>query len=122
MANDMVRAIHHEGGESPLTLIELRNGHCLAISMTLVRYARDRAALDNPFGNGVRGVLEVPAGMAPRWEEGSGFLKEQSGGAVLLHGGTTLLIKPHAIELYALPLDALHARHCHGRIELPRAP
>ena len=120
MNNDMVRDIRHEGaGDTARTVIELRNGNCLAISRGLVRFARDAQALDDALGNGVYGVLEIAPALAPRWEVGHGFLQEQAGGAVLLNGGTTLLIKPHSIELYAAPQDALHARHGHGTILLP---
>lgn len=119
MSNDMVRDVRHEGtGDSARTVIELRNGNCLAVSRELVRFARDARALDDALGNGVYGVIEIAPSLAPRWETGSGFLQEQAGGAVLLHGGTTLLVKPHSIELYAAPLDALHARDCRGRIDL----
>ena len=119
MNNDMVRDIRHEeDGGAPLTVIELRDGSCLAISAVLLRYARDRAALADPFGNGVRGTLEIPPALAPRWEAGRGYLQEQAGGAVILNGDTTVLVKPFAIELYAAPLDALHARDCRGSIAL----
>lgn len=119
MNNDMVRNVRHEGeGVAARTVIELRNGNCLAVTRELVRFARDARALDDVLGNGVYGVLEIAPALAPRWEAGSGFLQEQAGGAVLLNGGTTLLVKPHSIELYAAPLDALHARDCRGRIDL----
>lgn len=115
----MVQAIVHEGSAgSARTVIVLRNGACIAVSRALVRFARDRAALDDPLGNGVRGVLDIPPALAPQWEEGSGYLQDQGGGAILLNGGTTILVKPYAIELYATPADALHARNCVGRIDL----
>lgn len=117
--NDMVEAIIHEGnGAAARSVVVLRKGWCLAVSGSLVRFARDRAALDDPFGNGVRGVLEIPGPLAPVWTPGSGYVREQAGGAILLHGGAALLVKPYSIELYASPLDALHARDCRGAIDL----
>lgn len=119
MANDMVEAVIHEGeGAAARSVLRLRKGYCLAVSAALVRLARDRAALDDPLGNGVRAVLEIPPALAPQWMPGSGYVREQAGGAVLLHGGATLLLKPFAIELYATAPDALHARDCRGRIDL----
>ncbi len=117
--NDMVEAVIHEGNEaSARTVLLLRRGYCLAISALLVRFARSRTALDDPLGNGVLAALEIPSALAPQWISGSGFLQEQSGGAVLLNGGTVLLVKPFAIELYASGMDALHARDCRGQIDL----
>lgn len=117
--NDMVEQLIHEGeGATARSVVVLRRGWCLAISAALVRFARDRAALDDPLGNGVRGVLEIPPRSAPAWVQGSGYVREQSGGAILLHGGATLLVKPQSIELYASPADALHARGCLGAIAL----
>ena len=115
--DDMVLAMLQEGeGDARCTLLQLRNGNTLSISRSLLRYARDRAALADPLGNGVRGVLAIPEALAPRWQDG--YVQEVAGGAVLLHGGTVVLFKPFSIELYASGMDALHARHCHGRIDL----
>lgn len=117
--NDMVEAVVHEGvGEAARSVLVLRRGWCLSISRSLVRFARDRAALDDPLGNGVRGVIEVPAALAPRWEPGAGYIAEQQGGAILLNGGAALLVKPFSIELYSTGLDALHGRDCRGRIDI----
>lgn len=115
----MVEAITHEdAGGSFRTLLLLRRGYCLAVSEALVRFARSRAALDDPLGNGVLSALAIPPALRPRWIAGSGYLQERAGGAVLLNGGTVLLVKPFSIELYASGPDALHARNCHGRIDL----
>ena len=103
-----------------LSLLELRDGSVLAIGAELLRYARDAKALDDPLGNGMRGVIPMPAALAPGWEEEGGFVAEQLGGAVLLRGGSALLVKPYSIELYASANDALHARDCRGRIDLER--
>lgn len=117
--NDMVEQIVHEGaGVNARSVVVLRRGWCLAITAGLVRFARDRAALDDPLGNGVRGVLEIPPALAPHWVDGAGYVREQSGGAILLNGTATVLVKPQAIELYASPADALHARACLGSISL----
>lgn len=117
MNNDLVQAVSHDA-ESARTLVQMRNGTCLSITVALVRFARDIGALADPLGNGMRGVVEIPADLAPRWVDGSGFLAEQAGGAIILHGGTTLLIKPFVIELYGSGLDALHGRDCRGKIDL----
>lgn len=120
-ADGLMQDILHQGtGPTACSLIVLRQGACLAVTQRLVRFARDRAALDDPLGNGVRGVLEIPPALAPQWIADSGYVAGQGGGAILLHGGSTLLIKPFAIELYATPADALHARDCHGRIDLQK--
>ncbi|MFZ5723301.1 MAG: hypothetical protein ACOY33_06535 [Pseudomonadota bacterium] len=103
-----------------LTLLELRDGSCLAVGAELVRYARSAQALEDPLGNGVRGVMAVPAALQPDWRDEGGHVEEQHGGAVLLRGGSVLLIKPYSIELYASSLDALHGRDCRGRIDLER--
>ncbi len=123
MANDaLVQAIRHEdAAENARSVIVLRGGACLAVSRSLVRFARDLAALDDPLGNGMRGVLEIPPALAPQWVAGSGYVLEQAGGAILLAGGSVLLIKPFTIELYATPADALHARDCAGRLEIQAA-
>lgn len=119
MNDTVVQRVCHDGTRR-LSLLELRDGSVLAIGAELVRYARDMKSLDDPLGNGMRGVIAIPAALAPRWEEESGFVAEQLGGAVLLHGGSALLVKPYSIEFYASANDALHARDCRGRIDLAR--
>lgn len=117
MSDTVVQSIRNDPARR-LTLLALRDGSCLAISEGLVRFARSATALDDPLGNGVRGAIAIPAAHAPSWDAASGYVGEQTGGAVLLHGGAAVLIKPYAIELYAAPLDALHGRHCLGAIDL----
>ncbi len=118
-ADTLVQDVLHQGtGQAACSIIMLRQGACLAVTHALIRFARDCAALDDPLGNGVRGVLDIPPALAPQWIDGSGYVAGHGGGAILLHGGSTLLIKPFAIELYATPADALHARDCHGCIDL----
>lgn len=118
MSDSVVQDIHHDGARRR-SVLAFRDGSCLAITAGLVSYGRSVAAFDDPLGNGVRGVFAIPAALAPQWQDdGSGFVRECLGGAVLLHGGSTVLIKPYSIELYASALDALHGRDCHGRIDL----
>lgn len=116
----MMAGCRHEGtGEGCRTVLQLRDGSCIAVTRGLVRYARDVAALDDPLGNGVRGAITIPPAQAPAWQgDGAGFLAEVAGGALLLAGGAVVLVKPWSIELYGSGPDALHGRACLGRIEL----
>ena len=118
MNDSVVQDVHHDC-EHRRSVLSFRDGSCLAISAGLVSYGRSAAAFDDPLGNGVRGVFAIPVALVPHWQDdGSGYVRECLGGAVLLHGGSAVLIKPYSIELYASALDALHGRDCHGRIDL----
>ncbi|MFZ5756745.1 MAG: hypothetical protein ACOY3X_07570 [Pseudomonadota bacterium] len=118
MGDSVVQRMLHDSARRR-SVLEFRDGSCLAIGAGLVSYGRDAAAFDDPLGNGVRAAFEIPAALAPQWQDGSGHVQELSGGAVLLHGGSVVLIKPYSIELYASGMDALHGRDCRGRMDLP---
>lgn len=88
------------GDRGPVSLLHFHHDMVLLISAEAVGLYRDRAAVEDPLGNGVLGYEVIPEALRPAWQEGSGYVREQASGYVGLHGGAVLFIRPDGVALY----------------------
>ncbi|MBZ2187738.1 hypothetical protein K8B33_01385 [Alcanivorax sp. JB21] len=95
------------GDRGNVNLLYFHHEMVLMISAAAVGLYRNRAALDDPLGNGVLGYEVIPPGMAPAWQPECGFVREQASGYVGLTSGAVLFIRPDGVALYPDGMAAL---------------
>jgi hypothetical protein len=121
--SDMIVA-HQEvidDSDRQVSLLHFHRGQVLKIGADSIALYRDRAAVDDPLGNGVIGHELIPSHLHPVFEAGTGYIRDQRAGFVGLQGGAVLFIRPDGIALYDSADNALRNHHAHWLIPFVRA-
>ncbi|MCK0536237.1 hypothetical protein [Alcanivorax quisquiliarum] len=95
-------------GHGQVNLLHFHHQSVLMITAQAVGLYRDRAALDDPLGNGALGFELIPAALRPVWEQHCGYVREQMAGFIGLTSGAVLFVRPDGIALYPDATRALH--------------
>jgi hypothetical protein len=101
--------------------LHFHRGQVLKISADAVALYRDRAAVEDPLGNGVIGHELIPDPLHPGFDPETGYVREQRAGFVGLQGGAVLFIRPDGIALYDSADNALRNRSAHWLIPFVKA-
>lgn len=95
---------------SPAERVSLKGGPVLVLSEQALALYRDEAAPDDPLGNGLISLGELPESNWLQPEDGR-FIKEHRAGYIGLFGGQAILITPATVQLFANRDDALRNRN-----------
>ncbi len=109
-------------GRGPVNLLDFHTGAVVMVSAVAVGLYRDRAALEDPLGNGTLGYEAIPEPLQPPWVPELGHVREQLAGFVGLTSGAVLFIRPDGIGLYPDNEAALRNRDCQWLLEFENAP
>ena len=85
---------------------------------TVTVLGRNRAALDDPLGNGLLSFTELADGVSIRFEQDA-CVTTHTAGYVGLVDGKALLIAPFKVRLYPNNHDGLRGLNCLAELELP---
>lgn len=104
--------------QQPAQLLHLHNGMVIALSPHALACYRNRAALDDPLGNGLLSFTELAEGVSIRFEQDA-CVTTHTAGYVGLVDGKALLIAPFKVRLYPNNHDGLRGLNCLAELELP---
>lgn len=93
-------------GRGWVNLLSLVQGQVILIGSDAVGVYRQRAAVDDPFGNGAFGYELLPEALRSAPAD-NGYVKVQRSGYIGLHSGAALFIRPDGLALFANSQDAL---------------
>ena len=102
----------------PAQLLHLHNGYVIVLTPRAIACYSNRAALDDPLGNGLLSFAELDGNSLLEFEQES-CVTTHSAGYVGLLDGKALLITPFKIRLYPTNQDGLRGLNCLAELELP---
>lgn len=91
----------------------------MAFFQSYVGLYKSALMVDNPLGNGLLCLLELPDAMQSEWNNKTGYIAKVQGGCIILNSQAIVLLKPNTIELYSNGLDALHGRNSLSVVDIP---
>lgn len=98
-------------GRGPVNLLDFHSGPVVMVSAVAVGLYRDRAAVEDPLGNGTLGYEPIAEPLRPPFVQGLGYVREQLAGFVGLTSGAVLFIRPDGVALYPDNEAALRNRN-----------
>lgn len=101
-------------GHGQVNLLHFHHQSVLMITAQAVGLYRDRAALDDPLGNGALGFELIPAALRPVWEQHCGYVREQMAGLSASHPVRCCLSGPMASRCIRTPAGPCIIRRASG--------